>query len=146
MSSLTVKALKMLCQMTLWKSWSEQQKVILIPANYIVKVTKCMTEAPVLAFPNRCQVFKVSCNISSNGINVILSQEWHSISFLSENLNNGKLKYSSHDKKFYVIVSTLQIWSHYLFPKEFIIDYNKLRSISIFNRGSTTEIQKGEDS
>uniref|UniRef100_A0A2N9GJN6 Integrase catalytic domain-containing protein n=1 Tax=Fagus sylvatica TaxID=28930 RepID=A0A2N9GJN6_FAGSY len=51
----------------------------------------------------------------------VLSQEHHPIAYFSEKLNDAKLKYSTYDKEFYVVVQALRHWCHYLLLKEFVI-------------------------
>ena len=48
-------------------------------------------------------------------------QEKRPIAFFSEKLNGASLKYSTYDKKFYALVRALDVWQHYLLPKEFVI-------------------------
>jgi len=41
------------------------------------------------------------------------------------------LNYSTYDKELYVSVKTLEIWQHYLWPKEFVIhiDHKSLKHL-----------------
>jgi len=75
-----------------------------------------LTKAPLLALPNI-------------GIGAVLLQEGHPISYFSEKLKGRHLNYSTYDKELYAIVSALQSWQHYLFPKEFEIhsDHESLK-------------------
>lgn len=49
-----------------------------------------------------------------------------------EKLNNGKLKYSTHEKDFYVFVRALHHWSHYLSNKVFVL-YSDHESVKHLN-------------
>jgi hypothetical protein len=46
-------------------------------------------------------------------------------------LNGPSLNYSTYDKELYALVQVLEIWQHYLWPKEFIIhsDHESLKHI-----------------
>jgi hypothetical protein len=46
-------------------------------------------------------------------------------------LSTPVLNYSTYDKKLYALVCTLEIWQHYLWPKEFVIhsDHESLKHI-----------------
>jgi hypothetical protein len=39
------------------------------------------------------------------------------VAYLSEKLDDAKLKYSTYDKEFYAIIQALNKWRHYLIPK-----------------------------
>jgi hypothetical protein len=39
----------------------------------------------------------------------------------SEKLSGARLNYPVYDKELYALVRVLEVWQHYLWPKEFII-------------------------
>ena len=41
--------------------------------------------------------------------------------YFSEKLNGAALNYPTYDKELYALVSTLETWQHYLWPKEIVI-------------------------
>ncbi|KAF2308761.1 hypothetical protein GH714_016327 [Hevea brasiliensis] len=49
-------------------------------------------------------------------------QEKHPIAYFSEKLSGATLNYSTYDKEMYALVRALEIWQHYLWHKEFVID------------------------
>jgi len=90
-----------------------------------------LTKTPVVTLPDFDQVFEVSCDASNSGICVVLCQEGP-ITFFSEKLNNGKLRYSTYDKELYAIVRAMQYLSHYLLNKECILysDHEALKHLN----------------
>jgi hypothetical protein len=58
-----------------------------------------------------------------------LLQEKRPIAFFSEKLNGARLNYSIYDKELYALIRALEVWQHYLLPKEFVIhtDHESLR-------------------
>ena len=65
-----------------------------------------ITEQPVLVLPDFQKTFQVKCNARGFAIVAVLSQDDRSIAYFSEKLNEVKLKYSTYDKEFYVIIQT----------------------------------------
>jgi hypothetical protein len=80
-------------------------------------LNKKVTEKPILVLPYFSKTFQVRCDASVFAIGAILSQDDRSITYFSEKLNEVKIKYSTYDKEFYVVIQALKKWRHYLVPK-----------------------------
>jgi len=65
-------------------------------------------EKPNLVPPNSGKVFQVDCDVSGTKIGATLSQERRPTTFLNENLNHAKKKYSAYDQKLYVVVQAFK--------------------------------------
>ena len=91
-----------------------------------------MTEVPVMRLSDFSKAFEVMFDASGISIDRVLSQEKHSIAFLSEKLSGTKLNYSTYDKEFYAVVQSLCHWRHYLLPQEFVLysDHETLRYLN----------------
>jgi hypothetical protein len=80
-----------------------------------------ITEQPILVLPDFKRTFQVKCDASEFAIGAVLSKEDRLIAYFSEKLNEAKVKCSTYDKDFYVIIQALKKWRHYLIPKEFVL-------------------------
>src|SRR3954466_6532342 len=48
-------------------------------------------------------------------------QEGRPVAYHSEKLDGARFNYSIYDKVFFTLVRALEVWQHYLWPKEFVI-------------------------
>jgi hypothetical protein len=92
-----------------------------------------ITERPILVLLNFEKTFQVRCDASGVAIGAVLSHDNRPVSYLSENLNDTKRKYSTYDKEFYVIIQALKKWRHYLVPQEFVL-YSDNQALQFITR------------
>ena len=90
-----------------------------------------MTNASILDLPKFSKSFEIECDASNFGIGVVLLQEGHPISYLSDKIKGAILNYSTYGKELCALIRSLQTWQHYLFPKEFVIhsDHESLKHL-----------------
>ncbi|KAA3466420.1 reverse transcriptase [Gossypium australe] len=105
--------------------WADEQE------KSFIELKNCLTNAPLLAFPDLTKTFELECDASGVGIGTILTQGGRLIAYFSEKLNGAPLNYAVYDKEMYALIRALDTWQHYLWPKEFVIhsDHEALKHI-----------------
>jgi hypothetical protein len=78
-------------------------------------------ESPLLQLLDFGKTFEIECDASGIGIGGVLLQEVKHVAYFSKKLIGTHLNYSIYDKELYALVRVLEVWQHYLLPKEFVI-------------------------
>ena len=104
--------------------------------NAFNELKKRLTHAPLLALPNFDIPFEVQCDASGTGIGGVLMQAKRPVAYFSEKLSGAQLNYPIYDKELYALIRVLQVWEHYLRPREFIIhsDHESLKYLKSQNK------------
>ncbi|XP_040948645.1 uncharacterized protein [Gossypium hirsutum] len=110
--------------------WGDEQE----KAFTIIK--DCLTKAMLLTLPDFSKTFEIECDASGVGIGVVLTQDGRPIAYFSEKMNRVVLNYPVYDKEMYALIRALEMWQHYLWPKEFVIhfDHEALKHIKSQNK------------
>jgi hypothetical protein len=78
----------------------------------------------VMVLPYFSKTFQLRCDASGFVIGAFLSQDNRLVAHYNEKMNDTKMKYSTYDKEFYVVIQALKKWRHYLVSKEFVLYRN----------------------
>jgi len=80
-----------------------------------------LISAPLLFLTDFNKAFEIEYDASGIGIGAVLMQEKQPITYFSKKLDGTTLNYPTYDKELYAVVRVLNIWQHYLWPREFVI-------------------------
>ena len=105
--------------------WGDEQ------AKAFEDLKAMLISAPLLQLPNFDKTFEVECDANKVGIGVVLMQKLKPIAYFCEKLKGATLNYSTYDLELYALISSLDTWQHYLWPKEFVIltDHESLKHL-----------------
>ena len=79
-----------------------------------------VTSAPILAFPDDHQPYRIEADSSDCATGAVLSQlsatdgKWHPVAFYSKSLSDVERNYEIHDKELLSIIRALEEWRHFL--------------------------------
>lgn len=80
-----------------------------------------LTTTPILVLPDFTEAFELHSDALKLGIGAVLRQQGHPIAYYSEKLSGARIRYSTYDIEFYVVVQAIKHCRHYLFHREFIL-------------------------
>lgn len=83
-----------------------------------------MLSAPILALPDFGKTFVVKTDASDVGIDTVLSQGGHPITFMSKALTHHTRPLSTYDKELFAIVLAMEKWCPYLLGQHFTVGTN----------------------
>jgi len=83
-----------------------------------------LTHAPSLVLPKFEKTSKIKCDASGTGMGGLLMQKKRPIAYIGGEIFDVQLNFPIYNKELYALVCVLQVWRHYLWPKELVIHSN----------------------
>nr|GFB55450.1 putative reverse transcriptase domain-containing protein [Tanacetum cinerariifolium] len=119
------KSLTILTQKDKMFVWGEDQEM----AFQILKQKLC--DAPILALPEGNDDLIIYCDVSIQGLGVVLIQREKVITYASRQLKPHEENYTTHDLELGAVVFALKIWRHYIYNTKCIVftDHKSLQYV-----------------
>jgi hypothetical protein len=73
-----------------------------------------LSTSPILKFPDFTKPFEVHTNASGFAIGGVSMQEEHPFAFENKKLVRAQLRWPTHEKELFAMVSCFKCWQHYL--------------------------------
>lgn len=97
----------------------------------------CLTQAPILQYPDFTQTFNLTCDASNYALGCVLSQgpigQDLPIAYASRTLNKAEINYNTTEKELSSIVWGIKVFRPYLFGQKFNIITDHRALIWLFN-------------
>lgn len=101
-----------------------------------------LTSVPVLGLPDFSQPFTVECDASSEGVDAILLQFDHPITYFRKGFSFSNQYKSAYDRELLALVLALQKWKHYLLRQHFFVKTDHCSLEHLLNQRITTSEQE----
>lgn len=101
-----------------------------------------LVQAPVLAVPNYSKQFVIETDASDLGMEAVLMQDGHPISYLSKPLCDRKKALSTYEKECMALLLAVKKWRAYLLGQEFIIKTDHQSLLFLTEQKANTKLQQ----
>ena len=97
----------------------------------------------MLTIQQGVEVFEIYCDVSKQGLGVVLMQYGKVVAYTSRQLKEYETHYPTHDMELAAVVFALKIWRHYLYGLQYKIftDHKTLKYIFTQNNLNVRQVR-----